>query len=114
MSKNETKAKTEVELQAEALKAVEEEAKKQAELQALKEANEKTKKNEGLPQTDGSSVMDGNVGNAPAQPPVTQNSTDSKKTSTPKAEKKQKTKIADHMMKINGVYYQAGDEVPIV
>lgn len=90
MSKNETKVKSEEELQAEALKAVEKEAEKQVELLAQ------------------------SVGNTPAQPPVAENPTDSKKVSAPKSEKKQKTKIADHMMKINGVYYQAGDEVPIV
>lgn len=54
-----------------------------------------------------------NVSTEQEQPNGEEKPVELEKTSNPKAETKKKVKIADHMMKINGVFYQAGDKLPV-
>lgn len=112
------------------------ESKKQAELQAQQEADEKTKMEKELLESAGLTSAnadetpsdstddisdDGiqpeqeksNVSVEQEQPKVDEKPVELEKTSNPKTETKKKVKIADHMMKINGVFYQTGDKLPV-
>lgn len=112
------------------------ESKKQAELKAQQEADEKTKMEKELLESAGLTSAnadetpsdstddisdDGiqpeqeksNVSVEQEQPKVDEKPVELEKTSNPKTETKKKVKIADHMMKINGVFYQTGDKLPV-